>query len=337
MRTPRSRGCHIDGSALPTAELTNPWRVTYLGFGADRVRAARNGIVTSPIAVSAPCVWKTFRCTGKLSSMACEGSTLHAHVVSGRVFGILRIAPLSLPICVGLLLVISMSGCKDIVQPPASSRTDTADRVKATASPRYDGDVGPGRRRSRRGRADRQTAPGVFDFYLLNLSWSPEFCATHGESPECGRGLGFVVHGLWPQDANGNYPEACSNEPGPANPQAYTDIIPTASLVEHEWQMHGTCSGLTADAYFAEVRKAFASLKIPGDIGVGTSPAGITPEKLLTRFAKSNPGFPDGSIAVSCGNNRLTAIEVCLTKDLQPESCGGVRSCRANVIQVAPK
>ena len=103
------------------------------------------------------------------------------------------------------------------------------------------------------------------------------------------------------------------------------------------WQTHGTCSGLKADAYFAAARSAFTGLKIPADIGTGGDAAGVTPAQLLERFAKANAAYPAGSIALSCGNNRLTAIEVCLRKDLQPESCQGVRSCRANVIKVTPR
>jgi ribonuclease T2 len=190
--------------------------------------------------------------------------------------------------------------------------------------------------RARRGRPEEQAAPGQFDFYLLNLSWSPEFCATHGDSPECGRGLGFVVHGLWPQNDNGDYPQHCSNAPGPTNPQADTDIFPTASLVEHEWETHGTCSGLGASDYFALVHKAYRAVAIPANIGKGNDPNGVTPDELLSRFAAANADYPPGSFALSCGNNRLTAIEICLTKDLQPEACRNVRSCRANVVKVTP-
>ena len=78
------------------------------------------------------------------------------------------------------------------------------------------------------------------------------------------------MHGLWPQDASGDYPQHCSDAPGPANPQADTDVIPTASLVEHEWQTHGTCSGLGADDYFAEIHKAYAAVKLPANIGAGS-------------------------------------------------------------------
>lgn len=239
-----------------------------------------------------------------------------------------------------LLMMLATIGCQNTPPPPAAEHSDSAARPAGGAyqpreSSRYSGED-EGRRR-RRGRPQEQAAPGQFDFYLLNLSWSPEFCATHGDSPECGRNLGFVVHGLWPQDANGDYPQHCSDAPGPANPQADTDIMPTASLVEHEWQTHGTCSGLGANDYFRAIHQAYGAVKVPANIGTGSDADGVTPDALLARFAAANPGYPAGSFALSCGNNRLTAVEICLTKDLQPEECQGVRSCRANVVKVTPR
>src|SRR5262252_5239962 len=70
--------------------------------------------------------------------------------------------------------------------------------------------------------------PGVFDYYLLTLSWSPEFCNSHAGKPECQSGHhGFVVHGLWPQYTEG-YPERCSSAPGLSNPAEMEDIMPDA-------------------------------------------------------------------------------------------------------------
>jgi ribonuclease T2 len=178
--------------------------------------------------------------------------------------------------------------------------------------------------------------PAQFDFYLLNLSWSPEFCATHAGSPECTRRLGFVVHGLWPQNYDGSYPQHCGQKPGPTNPQADTDIMPTVGLVEHEWETHGTCTGLSADSYFAQMHQAYQAVQIPATIGSGSDPQGVPPSQLLARFAAANPDYPADSFALSCGNNRLTAIEICLGKNLRPQSCRGVRSCRANVVKVTP-
>lgn len=239
------------------------------------------------------------------------------------------------PAIIGFMLAISTVGCNPTGPLPTTARKDIESRPVPRDGARAEEQTG--RRRSRRGRPEEQATPGQFDFYLLNLSWSPEFCATHSDSPECGRRLGFIVHGLWPQDASGDYPQHCSDAPGPTDPQADTDVMPTASLVEHEWETHGTCSGLGPNEYFADIHKAFAAVKLPPDIGLGADAAGVTPDNLLSRFAAANPAYPAGSFALSCGNNRLTAIEICLAKDLRPEACQGVRSCRANVVQVTPR
>ena len=88
-----------------------------------------------------------------------------------------------------------------------------------------------------------------FDYYLLNLSWSPEFCHSHPDAPECATHSTFVLHGLWPQNYDGTYPENCSSASGPSDPAAYRDIYPDQGLLQHEWRTHGTCSGLSADPF----------------------------------------------------------------------------------------
>ena len=59
----------------------------------------------------------------------------------------------------------------------------------------------------------RKGEAGVFDYYVLALSWSPAFCADRRsgtENAQCGAGraFGFIVHGLWPQYERG-WPERC--------------------------------------------------------------------------------------------------------------------------------
>jgi ribonuclease T2 len=105
--------------------------------------------------------------------------------------------------------------------------------------------------------------PGKFDFYLLNLSWSPEFCSIQGTSPQCGSHPGFVMHGLWPQNNDGSYPVFCAERPGPAHPEQNLDITPDLSLLDHEWRKHGTCTKLAPDEFFSLEHKAFHALEIP--------------------------------------------------------------------------
>lgn len=178
--------------------------------------------------------------------------------------------------------------------------------------------------------------PGAFDYYVLALSWSPEFCHGHPTKPECASGkFGFVVHGLWPQNEDG-YPENCSTAAGPSDPSGMADIMPDTSLVAHEWTTHGTCSGLDADAYFKLVRQAFESVKIPARLTTPDKKFSITPQELKKEFVAANPQLKPEDLAISCGNNYLTGVSACMDKQLRPRGCAGLRDCRANVIQVAP-
>lgn len=121
---------------------------------------------------------------------------------------------------------------------------DTSNKNQSWASPRallallvlISVAAAAGSSKHRRPRAAQGT-PGEFDYYLLTLSWSPEFCYSqaHAEKPECQSGHnGFVLHGLWPQYAHGGYPENCSKAPGLANAGEMADIMPDAGLVAHE-------------------------------------------------------------------------------------------------------
>lgn len=178
--------------------------------------------------------------------------------------------------------------------------------------------------------------PGQFDYYLLALSWSPEFCYKHAEKPECRSGqYGFIVHGLWPQFAHG-YPENCSSQAPNAPLPAPDDVMPDAELIRHEWQTHGTCSGLDSAAYFKLLRQAFASVKVPSRFAHPTQSFSVAPAEIKRDFLAANPRLQADDMVVSCGNNYLTGVSICLTKDLAPMACQAINDCRANVIRVPP-
>jgi ribonuclease T2 len=185
--------------------------------------------------------------------------------------------------------------------------------------------------------AQHKGEPGKFDFYMMNISWSPEFCSIADTSPECKAPRnGFVLHGLWAQNNDGSYPVFCSERPGPAHPEANLDLTPDLALLQHEWAKHGTCTTLSPEAFFASERKAYHSLAVPDVFLHIDHEMQMKPQEILDLFGKINPGFPPGSILLSCGNNRLTAVEACLGKDLKPLVCQGLRTCRANVVKIAP-
>jgi ribonuclease T2 len=190
--------------------------------------------------------------------------------------------------------------------------------------------------------------PGQFDFYVLSLSWSPSFCEAaedrrggRARDRQCsGRPFAFVVHGFWPQYERG-FPSDCQ-VPAPRLARAIVDdmldIMPSPRLVFHEWDRHGTCSGLSPKAYFDLLRAAWAAVKIPPDYAQVDRPISVSPGQVAGAFLKANPRLARDAINVSCDGRRLTEVRICLTKQLSFRSCPEMArySCRRdNVVMPA--
>ena len=186
----------------------------------------------------------------------------------------------------------------------------------------------------------RQGEPGQFDYYILALSWSPSYCeARQDRAPnrsrdrQCdGRPFSFVVHGLWPQYDRG-FPSYCQVPPPRLDRNivgSMLDLMPSPRLIFHEWDQHGTCSGLSPRAYFDDVRKARAAVKIPSEYVKLESPASVTPREVAEAFLKANPGLSPRAISVFCDRTWLTEVRICLGKDLSFRDCTETRrhACR---------
>ena len=188
------------------------------------------------------------------------------------------------------------------------------------------------------------SASGNFDYYLLALSWAPDFCAQPNvpkNDRECGSGrrVGFVVHGLWPQGESGRGPERC----GSASPVAQDIVqrmlayIPSEGLIQHEWTNHGTCSGLSAAQYFENVRKTFDSVVIPPEYKNLNRQIQVNPADIEAKFAAANPSFPRTAFRVSCHGDELQEMRICFSKDLKPRSCtDSAVDCRLGSIVMRP-
>jgi len=193
----------------------------------------------------------------------------------------------------------------------------------------------------------RQNEPGKFDFYLLALSWSPSFCEAAGERgtpphQQCGtaRPYSFVVHGLWPQYEHG-FPEFCQ-VPAPRLDRnivsSMLDLMPAPRLIFHNWDKHGTCSGLPQRAYYETVRKARAIVKIPEAYLHPTAPLTVSPDEVEEAFVRVNPGLPRDAIVVTCDRRRLHEVRICLSRDLAFRPCPEVdrRACRRDNLVMPP-
>jgi ribonuclease T2 len=184
-------------------------------------------------------------------------------------------------------------------------------------------------------RKKNASASPQFSYYLLVLSYAPDFCdqAQGNKDPlECGAGrhIGFVVHGLWPQGETSRGPENC----GPAT----LKYIPTASLIQHEWAAHGTCSGLSVDDYFAALRKARDSVTLPADVNQPSQKLQVSPAQVEAEVAAANPSFPKTAFRTSCyQDGELQEVRICLNQDLSPRACGSsAGECTAANVTLLP-
>lgn len=180
-------------------------------------------------------------------------------------------------------------------------------------------------------------APGDFDYYIMALSWSPNWCALTGDArrhDQCDarHAHGFILHGLWPQFETG-YPSDCRSpqrDPSRAETAAMTDIMGSGGLAWHQWKKHGRCTGLTADGYFATARRAYGAIRLPGALQSLNRRLTLPARAVEDAFIAANPALPRDAITVTCKAGMIQEVRVCLTKDLSPRRCGRdvIRDCR---------
>jgi len=197
------------------------------------------------------------------------------------------------------------------------------------------------------GSASRNVS-GDFDFYVLAMSWSPDFCAGRGgnDSEQCGPGRnpGFVLHGLWPQYQKG-FPQNCSSVPFPSSlKQEFPGLFPSDRLYAHEWRRHGTCSSLSPREYLAVAQKLKQAAPLPPRYRNLREPVRTTTAALKREFKAVDASLPDSGMAVFCsGSGRfLKEVFLCYNRKGKPTACSpeirtkSGRSCRQSDFLIRP-
>lgn len=177
---------------------------------------------------------------------------------------------------------------------------------------------------------------GAFDYYVMSLSWSPNWCALEGDargSEQCDAALdhGWILHGLWPQYHQG-YPSYCrvnARAPSRGMTQGMADIMGTSGLAWHQWKKHGTCSGLEARDYYALSRDAYGRITRPPVFRKLDRPVRLPARVVEQAFLEANPGVEPDGLTVTCRDGHIQEVRVCLSRDLDPVPCGQdvVRDC----------
>lgn len=193
--------------------------------------------------------------------------------------------------------------------------------------------------------ARAQDIAGEFDYYVLSLSWSANWCAYEGDdrgSPQCDgtQDFGWILHGLWPQYESG-YPADCRSSfrnPSRAETGAMADIMGTSGLAWHQWNKHGVCSGLDSADYYTLSRLAYSKINRPAVFRRLTDPVTLPASLIEEAFLRDNPDLTPDGITVTCREGYIQEARICLTRDLEFRTCGAdvIRDCTMNNARFEP-
>ena len=177
---------------------------------------------------------------------------------------------------------------------------------------------------------------GEFDYYVLSLSWSPNWCVLEGDargSDQCDtrHDHGWILHGLWPQYERGfpDYCQTAERAPSRNMTRDMADIMGTSGLAWHQWKKHGTCTGLSPAQYYDLSRVEYTSINRPDILRRLTETVKVAPEVIEETFLKANTGLKADQITITCKSGHIQEARICLTKDLKPRRCGAdvLREC----------
>jgi len=181
---------------------------------------------------------------------------------------------------------------------------------------------------------------GDFDYYVMALSWSANWCALEGDArddPQCdaGRGIPFVLHGLWPQYEEG-WPSFCrtvERDPPRSLTAAQADLFGGAGAAFYQWKKHGRCAGLSAAAYFRTAREAFGRITIPEVFTRLQQDIRLPADVVEEAFLEANPALSPEDVVVTCRDGMVQEVRICLTRDLDLRGCNADvgRVCRGTV------
>lgn len=194
----------------------------------------------------------------------------------------------------------------------------------------------------------------AFDYYVLALSWEPAFCEMRSEKPECTSqtatrfdATNFVLHGLWPNrdddphhtfgycdvsqnqiqlDEAGDWCDLSALQLSPDVTRRLAETMPgqQSCLQNHEWYKHGTCSGLTADAYYdvsTQLVQSFSQTNFNHYIAANVGQT-VDRSTVLEQFSTEFGTGTQDHLTLRCtevdGVSVLTEIQITLKKDLGP-------------------
>lgn len=217
-----------------------------------------------------------------------------------------------------LVLILALTACRSQPEPQAGPAPDLATAACAV----------PARLRPAEPEtpeADEIVADAEVAYYMLAVAWGPYWRETNRDgrgyalTPQ-DRDVGYFVHGLWPNAANGDHPRYCSVTPARAMTEAevreHFCMIPSEHLLQHEWAAHGTCGWDDPDAYFDQSAELWNALTPP------TSSEHTTAGAIRDAWVHANPHLRrEGVYLATTDEGRLREVRLCYDLAYEPAAC----------------
>ncbi len=191
-------------------------------------------------------------------------------------------------------------------------------------------------------------ASGPSATHVLAMGWEPAFCGTHKDKSECRalKSTSFAathlsLHGLWPQprgtqycnvapnvkqlDQNHNWDALPEPDMSADTQKRLAAVMPgyQSNLQRHEWIVHGTCYGGSADGYFARAAGLAEAIDASAVSKLFADNAGknLTADAIRAVFDTAFGAGAGARVAVSCGggrgdNRKITELVISLAGDV---------------------
>jgi ribonuclease T2 len=189
--------------------------------------------------------------------------------------------------------------------------------------------------------------------YIFSLSWQPAFCETKPDKTECKAetvdgfdASHFTLHGLWPEPNGNFYCGVSAADKANDSPAHWQDLPPveldaptrreldqvmpgTASQLErHEWIKHGTCSGLSQQAYFSEALALMRAVNgsAPRDLFAQNVGHELTSDQIRSAFDSAFGAGAGERVRVACvkdpsnGRRLISELTLGLSGPIGPDS-----------------
>lgn len=212
------------------------------------------------------------------------------------------------------------------LQPTRSTTATTATKA-TTSTPKIESNYESNYDTIMRNDKIGQNKNAPVDYYMLALSWSPAFCdlqkrRNDGDVPthlqyQCSENaeFGWVIHGLWPQNGKARntneHPRFCQGdlpEVSLSTIEKYLPDSPGATLLQGQWEKHGSCAFNSAEAYFAKQQELFNQLTLPSQ--------DLKRNQLFKWMRDNNPQLK--GVYLGASSNELY---ICYNKQWQPMDC----------------